>query len=72
MDDFDKMKAQKDALSWAALRSDRALVAHNEKVTEAGAREVWYVVMKDGYMLDCGSGPKGEKRAEAVATKLNA
>lgn len=75
-DDFDHLKRQKDAIvhgaTMADLTSDRALVCHRDKVTSAGAGTVWSVMMADGYLLDCGIGPKGHDRAEAVAAKLNA
>ena len=53
------------------LRSDRALVANNRKVTKAGPLTWWYVVLADGHLLDCGDSEDGEARARAVAEKLN-
>lgn len=59
------------AHTYEEIASDKALVCRTEKVTDAGAGTIWYVLLADGYLLDCGSGPGGQKRAEELAETIN-
>lgn len=52
----------------ADLRSDKALVCSQTRVNDAGAGEIWFVVLADGYLLDCGL---SRERATAVARAIN-
>lgn len=54
------------------LRSDRALVCRQERFTEAGPGEWFYVLMADGFLLDCGYQRGAFDRAVEVAAALNA
>lgn len=53
------------------LNSDKALVARSRKFTEAWAGTIWFVIMADGYGIECGDGPSGERRAIFIAEKIN-
>lgn len=57
--------------TYEEIASEKALVCRTEKITDAGAGTVWYVLLADGYLLDCGSGPAGEKRARDLAWVIN-
>jgi hypothetical protein len=61
-----------NTLDISAIRSDRALVATQEHRSSAGAGTVSYVVLADGFLLDCGHGFNSENRAIALATIINA
>ena len=58
--------------SMADLNSDRALVCKREHHSDAGGAIVWYVLLKDAHLLDCGYGGKAEQRAKDVAKAINA
>lgn len=54
------------------LNSDRALVCKQEHHSDAGGATIWYVLLKDAHLLDCGFGVGAEKRAQSVADAINA
>lgn len=54
------------------LNSDRALVCKQEHHSDAGGATIWYVLLKDAHLLDCGFGFKAEERAKGVAAAINA
>lgn len=58
MSDFDK------------LRSDEALVCRQEHRADCGVGTVWFVLLSDGYLIDCGT--QGEARANILAGIINA
>jgi hypothetical protein len=58
-------------VTWEELRSDKALVCHKEHRTGDGVGTVWSVLLSDGCLLDCGSGPKAQRRAEVLASIIN-
>lgn len=53
----------------AELRSDKALVCKKEINCEHGGATIWFVLLSDGFLLDCGS---NEQRAIVLATIINA
>lgn len=48
-----------------------ALVGRREVVNADGAGTVWYVLLADGFIIDCGYGHDAKERAELIAQKLN-
>lgn len=54
------------------LRSAQAIVARREINGECGGATVMCVVLADGFIIECGSGGYGERRAEALAAAVNA
>jgi hypothetical protein len=54
------------------LNSDKVLVCSQEKVNDHGVAVIWYALMADGHLLDCGVGQPGLDRANVVAAALNA
>lgn len=59
------------AYTYAEITSEKALVCRTERVTDAGGGTIWFVLLADGYLLDCGSGPGGQKRAQELAKIIN-
>lgn len=57
--------------TWEELRSDKALVCHKEHRCADGVGTVWSVLLSDGYLVDCGSDRKSQRRAEVLATIIN-
>jgi len=55
----------------AALRSDRALTCRNQHRTGEGVGDVWFVLLADGYLIDCGAETFSEARAELLAALIN-
>lgn len=53
------------------LNSDEAIVCKQDRVTEQDARTEWFVCLKDGHLLTCGSGVEGRERAIYVAEQMN-
>jgi hypothetical protein len=58
--------------SWEELRSDKALVCSREINSEKGCSVVSLVCLSDGFLIDCGSGRMGQRRAVALASIINA
>lgn len=56
----------------ALLRSDRAIIGSRQHRTSEGVGEITYVILADGYMLDCGHDFHSQARAVALATIINA
>lgn len=54
-----------------AYKAGRAETCWMEKINESGSGVVYYVRLPDGYMIDCGSGPVGGKRADFVRDAVN-
>lgn len=59
-------------IDMSLLRSDRAIVGRSQHRTSDGVGDVHYVILADGYMLDCGSGYGSEDRAIILARIINA
>jgi len=57
---------------FALLRSDKAIVGQRQHRTDSGVGEIKYVILADGFMLDCGHDFRSEARAAALATIINA
>jgi len=53
-----------------SLSSKAAIPCFRDAVTEAGRGKVWFVMMDDGYLVDCGTGPKGEARSRLICAAL--
>ena len=51
----------------ADIVHERAQVVRRERVTDAGPGTVWYLLLGDGYLLDCGSGQEGKDRADSLS-----
>ncbi len=51
---------------------DPARVAHRDVVTEQGAGVQHFAVCPDGYLVECGGGDAGFKRARAIMNAVNA
>lgn len=58
--------------TYEELKSDKALVCRNARVTDMGPGFIWYVCLADGYLIECGCDPDAEKRAGLVAAAINA
>ena len=58
-------------LGMALLRSDKAIVGQRQHRTDGGVGEIHYVILADGYMLDCGHDFHSAARAAALATIIN-
>lgn len=54
------------------LRSDKAIVGTKQHRTDVGVGEIAYVILSDGFMLDCGHDFNSPARAIALATIINA
>lgn len=55
-----------------ALNSPRALVCHQQHRADCGVGTVWFVLLADGYLIDCGAEPRSEARANVLAAIINA
>lgn len=51
------------------LRSHKALVCTKEHRADCGVGTVWFVLLSDGYLIDCGT--QGEARANILASIIN-
>ena len=58
-------------VDFKTLRSDKAIVCRKEHRTDNGVDDIVYVLLSDGYLLDCGTGPTGRIRAEKLAVIIN-
>lgn len=56
---------------FALLRSDRAVVGTKQHRTSDGVGEIYYVILADGFMLDCGHDFRAAARAAALAMIVN-
>lgn len=52
------------------LSSDNALVCTKEHRADCGVGTVWFVLLSDGYLIDCGT--RGQARAHILADIINA
>lgn len=57
---------------FARLNSGEALVCQKEHRADCGVGVVWYVLLSDGYLMDCGSQVYSEARARTLADIINA
>lgn len=55
----------------AALSSPRALVCRKQHRTGDGVGDVWFVLLADGYLIDCGAETISEARANILAEIIN-
>jgi hypothetical protein len=53
------------------LRSPRALVCHKQHRADCGVGTVWFVLLADGYLIDCGAEAYSEARANTLASIIN-
>ena len=51
------------------IQSHKALVCQREHRADCGVGTVWYVLLSDGYLIDCGS--QGRARAHILADIIN-
>ncbi len=58
-------------MNWAELQSDKALVCQKEHRCDSGVGIVWFVLLSDGYLIDCGSERQSEARANILAIIIN-
>lgn len=58
-------------MTWAELISDKALVCHKEHRCDAGVGTTWFVLLSDGYLIDCGAERLSETRANVLASIIN-
>ena len=58
-------------VDFETLRSDQAIVCHKEHRTVDGVDNIVYVLLADGWLLDCGTGRVGTARAEKLAGVIN-
>jgi hypothetical protein len=56
----------------ADLNSDKALVCHSQHRCGDGVGTVWFVMLADGFLLDCNSERYSEARANTLAEIINA
>lgn len=54
------------------LRSPLALVCHKQHRADCGVGTVYYVLLADGYLIDCGAESASQARAETLAAIVNA
>lgn len=57
---------------FTTLRSGKAIVCHKDHRCDQGVGTVWYVLLSDGYLLECGHEPVSEARANILAEIINA
>jgi len=53
------------------VRAGQARVCHVQHRCDAGVGTVYYVVLADGYLLDCGHEPIAKARAETLVEFIN-
>lgn len=53
------------------LRSHKALVCNKEHRCADGVGLAWFVLLSDGYLIDCGAQRLSEKRANILADIIN-
>lgn len=58
--------------SFSDLNSPRALVCHKQHRADCGVGTVWFVLLADGYLIDCGAEAYSEARANTLAAIINA
>ena len=58
-------------VDFETLRSDKAIVCRKEHRTDHGVDDIVYVLLADGWLLDCGTGRVGTSRAEKLAAVIN-
>ena len=56
-------------MNFEDLRSDKAIVCTKEHRADCGVGTVWFVLLSDGYLIDCGT--QGEARANVLAGIIN-
>jgi hypothetical protein len=59
-------------IDFGLLRSDKAIVGQKQHRTDSGVGEIQFVILADGFMLDCGHDFRSQQRAAALATIINA
>jgi hypothetical protein len=57
--------------SFEDIRSHKALVCHKEHRCDAGVGIAWFVLLSDGYLIDCGAQKASEARAQVLAQIIN-
>lgn len=55
----------------AELNSPKALVCHQQHRADCGVGTVWFVLLADGYLIDCGATGLSEARANTLADAVN-
>lgn len=58
-------------VSMEELASDKAIVCRKEHRTNRGIDDIMYVLLSDGWLLDCGTGNLGSIRAKKLAALIN-
>ena len=53
------------------LQSPEAIVCHKQHRADCGVGTVWFVLLADGYLIDCGAEPYSEARANILAEAVN-
>lgn len=57
---------------FAQLNSSMAIVCHKQHRADCGVGTVWFVLLADGYLIDCGAENASEARANTLASLINA
>ena len=57
---------------FAQLNSPTAIVCHKQHRADCGVGTVWFVLLADGYLIDCGAESASEARASTLASIINA
>jgi hypothetical protein len=55
----------------SALSSPRALTCRKQHRTGDGVGDVWFVLLADGYLIDCGAETISKARANILAEIIN-
>ena len=53
------------------LRTPEAIVCHKQHRADCGVGTVWFVLLADGYLIDCGAETYSEARANTLAGIIN-
>jgi len=53
------------------LNSPKALVCRKQHRADCGVGDAWFVVLADGYLIDCGAEWCSEARAHLLASLVN-
>lgn len=56
-------------ISMELLRSDKAIVGQRQHRTDSGVGEIQYVILADGFMIDCGHDFRSVQRAAEVTRR---
>ena len=58
-------------MTFDELASPKALVCQQQHRADCGVGTAWFVVLADGYLIDCGAERHSEARANIIADLVN-